>query len=334
MFGSQGFATINLQAFLQGNAAERTAIAKQVDAQCQDTGFLVVTHHQVPNDTLQQAWVAARQFFDLPYEQKYLSMSPDKDCPRGYFPQGSEALAQSLGLETPVDQKESFSSGPLQPPQNTNSISSADLEFHYGTNLWPMQPLGFQTIWRQYYQAMEQLGAQLLQLFAAALALPGDYFAPFHTHHMSALRAINYPSLSRSQAKLQIGAGEHSDYGSLTILKPDPAVAGLEIKLPSGRWVTAPQISDGFIINIGDMFARWTNERWVSTRHRVLVPQIDGEQMSPRRQSIAFFYNTNFDAKIDCLNTCSSPSTPAKYPAVCAGDYLMQRFLAAKSDLG
>ena len=119
-------------------------------------------------------------------------------------------------------------------------------------------------------------------------------------------------------------AGAHTDYGSLTILKPDPDVVGLEIEIAPGQWLPAPPAADGFIVNIGDLMARWTNDRWTSTMHRVT-----GDGAMPRRQSIAFFQNPNYDAVIECLPGCGSADGKATYSAVVAGDYLRERFSAA-----
>jgi isopenicillin N synthase-like dioxygenase len=165
----------------------------------------------------------------------------------------------------------------------------------------------------------------VLRLFAAALALPHDYFEVFHKDPMCALRCLNYPAAGKPLLPQQRGAGEHADYGSITILKSDPDVSGLEVRLPSGEWIAAPLVKDGFIVNIGDMMARWTNDRWVSTLHRVSSPGAPGGG-ARRRQSIAYFYNTSFDAEISSIPTCLSDGEQTKYAPVNGGDYLMQRF--------
>lgn len=320
--------TVDLGAFLAGTAEARANTAQQVDAICRRTGFLIIANHRVSPAVMADAWSLARQFFDLPIEMKLRSTAPGKGCPRGYFPEDTEALAKSLGVDTPADRKESFSCGPLRFPDVARG--DPDLDFHYGDNLWPGEPPGFRSAWIAYFQAMETLAADILQLFAAALGLPEDYFVPFHTHHISALRGINYPGSTSELRPGQWRAGEHSDYGSLTILKPDPDVPGLEIRLPTGRWVSAPKVKDAFIINVGDMMARWTNDRWVSTRHRVAVPENRSGSGSNRRQSIAFFHNTNFDADIQCIETCVDDDATPNYTAVKAGAYLIESFRAAR----
>ena len=327
--------SIDLQGFVKGSASERAEMAEEVDKICQSTGFLIVNNHGVPESVIDNIWTQAETFFDLPFSIKERYIAPDPECPRGYFPEGAEALAKSPGntsSESPADLKESFGVGPLQPPPI--SLSAEHLFFHYGANYWPTEPKKLQQSILDYYRAMETLGSQLLILFASALRLDPFYFAPYHTHHMGALRLIKYPAAKghfKPSSPGQLGAGEHSDYGSITILRPDPDVEGLEIRFPSGAWAKAPLVKNGFIINIGDMMSRWTNDRWVSTVHRVVQPGTDPAMSKRSRQSLAFFYNTNFDAKIECIETCLGSQETPHYPPVEAGTYLMQRFNAARN---
>lgn len=321
-----GIPTVSLLSFLQGSDAEQQEIAKNVDEICRTLGFLVVEQHGISQRVIDAAWASTKAFFDLPLEQKILSKSADAGCPRGYFPFESEALAKSLGVDTPPDIKESLGIGPLRAPDR--EISAQAYEFHYGENIWPDQPADLQTTLTTYMTAMESLGNNVLRLFAAALSLPQDYFESFHTEPMCALRCLNYPAVDKPLLPEQRGAGEHADYGTITMLKSDPQVAGLEVRLPSGEWIAAPLVKDGFIVNIGDMMARWTNDRWVSTLHRVISPGAPGGG-GGRRQSMAYFYNTSFDAEISCIPTCLDEGEQAKYSPVNGGDYLVQRFSSA-----
>lgn len=318
--------SLDLNAFLTGTAKEQRVIATKVDEICRSIGFLIVENHGVTHSIIDNAWSSVQDFFDLPLTEKLKSRSPDPYCPRGYFPMQAEALAKSLGVDTPPDIKERFGVGPVSRPPH--AMSAEDFEFHCGDNLWPDQPVHLRTVLTSYFNAMGDLGSQVMRLFAAALELPHDYFERFHSYPRSALSCINYPYSDEPPLPNQKGAGEHSDYGTLTILKPDPDVAGLEIKLRSGQWAAAPLVDDKFIVNIGDLMARWTNDRWVSTLHRVVKPDAMNGR-SNRRQSLAFFQNTNYDAEIRCIETCLGTGEKAKYEPVLAGDYLKQRFTAA-----
>lgn len=312
--------SIDLSAFRAGNESERETIAREVDDICRSIGFLVVKNHGVNEHIIDRAWSMSLEFFALPLEKKLAIHSGDPACPRGYSPPQFETLAKSRGVDTPPDRKETFSSGALCVPEQGHD--HADFDFFYGPNHWPVEPANFHAAWVDYYHAMERLGASIMELFAAALQLPGDYFSRFHSRHISALRANYYPQNTDASLPGQKRAGAHSDYGSVTILRPDPDVGGLEIRLPSGQWLAAPMIEDTFVINIGDMLARWTNDRWVSTLHRV----VDPEKGAGRRQSIAYFQAPNFDAEIRCIPTCVARGEVEKYSPVEAGPYLMSRF--------
>ncbi|WP_292329531.1 2OG-Fe(II) oxygenase family protein [Mesorhizobium sp.] len=122
-------------------------------------------------------------------------------------------------------------------------------------------------------------------------------------------------------------AGAHTDYGSLTILLPQPGSRGLQIVTPGGEWAEVPPVPGAFVINIGDLMARWTNDRWVSTVHRVVNPPAQ-QGGKDRRQSMAFFHQPNWDAEIAVLDACLSEGEAPKYEPVRSGPYLMGKFKA------
>lgn len=306
---------VDLRAFSSGTPSERERIAADVDAGCQDAGFLIIANHGVPTAVTTAAWQAARQFFDRPLAEKSALVPDTRDGTRGYFPVQRETLSRSRGVPGEADEKEAFSTGPLRDESSTAGA------FFAGENRWPDKPAGFRDAWTDYYRAMEGLATDVMSLFAVALDLPADYFQAYFDRHESALRALNYPEISANASRGQ-RAGAHSDYGSLTILKSDPVVPGLEIETADGQWRPVRCNPDNFVVNIGDLMARWTNDRWTSTVHRVTGS-------GPRRQSIAFFQNPNADAEIRCLPGCCDDSRPARYGPVTAGRYLKDRFTAA-----
>ena len=144
---------------------------------------------------------------------------------------------------------------------------------------------------------------------------------------ISALRALNYPHPTTPPLPGQLRAGAHSDYGSLTILLPEAASGGLEIFTPEQTWRPVPPVAGAFIINLGDLMARWTNDRWVSTLHRVVNPSPDATG-STRRQSFAYFHQPNWHAAIACLPSCLVDGAQPKYEPVLSGPYLMSKFHA------
>jgi isopenicillin N synthase-like dioxygenase len=302
---------------------DRITLARRVGEICRETGFLAITGHGVTSEIISRAWNAARAFFELPMQKKLSVQMPYAGYPYGYAPFQAETLAKSLGEETPPDLKETFSTGPLEVPEIRKEDRYSD--FRYAENQWPEEPAGFKEAWCAYYRALGDLAAHLMRIFAAALELPNDFFEDKINNPMSAMRALNYPHPSSPPKPGQLRAGAHTDYGSLTILLADDAPGGLEILTPAGGWQLVPAVPGGFIVNIGDLMARWTNDRWVSTLHRVANPPPDSRH-STRRQSIAFFHQPNWDAEISCIPTCLRPGERPNYVPVLSGIHLMEKF--------
>ena len=317
------FPVFDLARFETASAGEKLALAVEVDAICRATGFLAIVGHGVPEAVIGAAWSKAQAFFDLPAEQKQRARAPYPGYPYGYLGPQLESLAKSRNVDAPPDLKESFNGGPSRPPEGMTDPEA--LAFCYAATIWPDAPEGFVEAWQGYYAAMENLAARIMRLFAAALRLPEDYFDRFIDAPISALRALNYPRQDAAPEPGQIRAGAHTDYGSLTILLPQPGSRGLEILTPDGAWTPVPPQSGAFVINIGDLMARWTNDRWVSTLHRVVNPTVENGG-NARRQSMAFFHQPNWDAEIRVLEACLSPGEAAKYAPVRSGPYLMSKF--------
>jgi len=227
------FPIVDLSAFANASPAEKKSLGRTVDEICRQTGFLAITGHGIPDDTIARAWNSARAFFDLPVEKKLAVKMRYEGYPYGYSPLQSEALAKSKGEETPPDIKESFNIGPLTVPPHTGDEPFAD--FRYATNIWPSEPAGFEQAWSDYYRALGVLAAKIMQVFAVALNLPENFFAAAVDDPISAVRALNYPHQNVAPKPGQLRAGAHSDYGSLTILRADSAVGGLEIFNPQSN---------------------------------------------------------------------------------------------------
>lgn len=295
-------------------------VGRAVDEACRTIGFFVIVGHGVPEAAIDAVWAAAREFFDLPLEVKRHSPAPSEDYAYGYSPIKGEVLARSLGNSTPPDLKESLNMGPLELP----AVIPPGAEAILAEPRWPEQPASLRPAWEAYFRAMADLAGRLLAIMATGLGLPENHFEPFLSHHSSAMRAINYPHLEARSLPGQLRAGAHTDYGTLSILGYEDAPGGLEVMGPDG-WAAVPVVSGGFVVNLGDMMARWTNDRWVSTLHRVGLPPPDAEA-STRRQSIVFFHNVRWDAEVRCLPTCLEPGESPRYEPVLAGPHLLGKF--------
>ena len=234
----------------------------------------------------------------------------------GYSGFGGESLAKGYGEAGRPDPKECFAIGPYSAAAEMPAVR------------WPNEPAEFKEAWLGYYQNMEGLAAHLLGLFALALDLPPDWFESKIDRHRSALRALNYPKLDVPLAAGEVRAGAHTDYGSMTILLQD-GVGGLQVRNRAKQWVDATPRPNSFVINLGDLMARWSNDRWVSTLHRVVQPPQAAAAPPARRQSMAFFHNLNHDAIVECIPTCTGKDNPPKYPPISAWDMLMEKHNSA-----
>lgn len=304
-----------------GDPQAATLIARA----CEETGFLVVTNHGVDRRSIDAAWSAATQFFDLPVADKLSVAMPYPGYPYGYAPMRGERLAASLGDDTPPDLKETFSMGPIErPPHRAADAAEA---FVYEPTPWPAALPELKPALEDYYRAMSDLVARIMTLFADALRLPSTFFDSRIDRHTSALRVLNYPGLAEPPEPGHLRAGAHTDYGTVTGLLAE-APEGLEVLVPTAagdRWTAVPAVAGSLIVNLGDAMARWTNDRWRSTLHRVVTPPSRLATVS-RRQSIAFFHNANWDAVIECIPSCLAEGESPRYPPVSAGDHLMSKF--------
>jgi isopenicillin N synthase-like dioxygenase len=283
-------------------------VAAQIAQANETIGFLVVTGHEIDANLIAEMQDVTERFFDLPLEAKLAWCQPRPEISRGYLPPQSRSLAYSRDTAAPPDLVEYFAMGWLGTPAND--------EFHHA-NLWPDRPAHMQLVWTTYYRALERLANDLLSFFALALELPADHFEPTCRRHCSVLFANCYPPIEAEPQPGQLRLGPHSDYGSLTILYRDETPGGLQVS-HKGRWENVPDMPGTYVVNIGDLMARWTNDRWVSTLHRVANPPAWAG--SERRLSIPFFHQPDPEALIECLPTCQGPGNPARYEPITSGE--------------
>jgi isopenicillin N synthase-like dioxygenase len=323
---------IDVGSFLAGDPAGREAIPQAIARACEGIGFFAIVGHGVDRDLILAATVSARQFFDLPPAEKTPVRSPDAALSRGYRGIGNEGLAgtranQTLLNQTPPDLKEVFHLGPPDFPHDAYH-TAPEARPHFIDDVWPSPPAAFRANMTAYYRAVEKLGADLMRMFALALELPENFFAEKIDRHISALRIINYPEQPRAPLPGQLRAGAHSDYGTLTILLGENQPGSLQVKPRSGQWMDVVIPPESFVINIGDLMMRWTNDRWVSTLHRVVNPP-EPVAAKARRLSLVFFHHPNYDAEVACIPTCTDAAHPARYPPVKAGPYRSDKYAQA-----
>ncbi len=313
---------IDIAPFLTGGACERHAVAQAVDAACSDMGFLLVTGHGIPAALVDDMRRVSTAFFERPLEEKLrYRMPPDRY--RGFIAFGNEALAYSLDEETPPDLKESFSIGPVDAPDDAYHRAATPANF-FAPNMWPEGLPEFRATWTAYYRRMEALAATLMRIFALGLGMDERFFDDKIDRHITNFSVLHYPPQHEAPRPGQLRAGAHTDYGSLTIVKPDAAEGGLQVLGKDGSWIDVPHVPDAFVVNLGDLMAEWTNDRWVSTLHRVVNPS-RGAGEAARRISMTFFHQPNYDAVVKCLPTCADAARPARYGATTSGEHVWMK---------
>jgi isopenicillin N synthase-like dioxygenase len=318
---------INVGPFLANDPEGRRSVPKAVARACEEIGFFTIVGHGVDPDLIAAATGAARAFFDLPPSEKMLARSADAAVSRGYRGIGNEGLAGTRADQTPPDLKEVFHLGPPDFPPDAYHLAPTARP-HFVENVWPASPAAFRSAVTAYYRATEKLGADLMRIFALALDLPEQFFADKIDKHISALRIIMYPEQPRTPLPGQLRAGAHSDYGTLTILLGENQPGSLQVYTRAGQWTDVLIPPQSFVINIGDLMMRWTNDRWVSTLHRVVNPP-EPVAARARRLSLVFFHHPNYDADVACIPTCADAANPPRYPSVKAGPYRSDKYAQA-----
>jgi len=303
---------------------EVKAVAQEINEACEKVGFFIITNHGVDQTTINDAWQITKDYFDQDESIKRAEASMTDDYPYGYSGYGEEILSRGKEFEegrkfsVKPDLKEMFTLGPYDSASGMPAPR------------WPSQPQGFKEKELKYYMAMEDLADTLMKGFALALDLPLNFFEDKMKGHCSAMRTLNYPHVNPDLIEEgQLRASVHTDYGILTILRQDAAPGGLQVQnRHTKEWINVPQIANAYVINLGDLMSRWTNDRWTSTPHRVVPPPKDVKG-STRRQSIAFFVNIRSDEEVSVLPSCIEEGKEAKYPPINAMKFLLEKHAAS-----
>jgi isopenicillin N synthase-like dioxygenase len=322
--------TIDLGLFVDGTPRERNFVARALDEACRRIGFMQVVGHGIDPAVVAAMRSETEAFFGLPLARKLCSTPSRPGINRGYAALGSEALTYSLGIApSRPDLFEAFNIGPDAVPDDAwHAASPYD---YFAPNIWPDAMPALRAAVTRYFDEARRVALTLTDVFAIALGLPEHWFRPYVDRSTSTLRVLNYErrpgEAAPSEGQMRMGA--HTDYGVVTVLFADP-VPGLQVLDTEGRWRDVVPSPGALLVNLGDMTAQWTNDRWRSTLHRVVPPESDGHGRAKRR-SAAFFLDANYDASIECIPTCQSPAHPARYAPVIAGEHLIQKILGPRS---
>jgi isopenicillin N synthase-like dioxygenase len=221
--------------------------------------------------------------------------------------------------------------GPVDVPPS-EYFHGPDAGYYFHENLWPARPEGFRPTLEAYYRRMNRLANDLMAIFAHSLDLPENFFFDKLDKNISALRVICYPEQREAPEPGQLRSGAHTDYGTLTILMADKAAGGLQAQHRDGYWVDVVTEPGTYVVNIGDIMLIWTNDRWVSTLHRVVNPPSAVADRA-RRHSVVFFHQPNYDSLIETLPSCFDARHPRKYESITYKEHWNYKWNATKAKM-
>ena len=309
MVGSE-IPLIDVSGFLAGRPEAAKRAAAELRFAFEKVGFYYLAGHGVPQALIDATYEAAARFHAQPLEAKLAVKVDEHNI--GYMPIARKPPPNAAAQGKKPSQNEAYFLRRERSPDDPDVVSNR--RFH-AMNKWPADLPGFRETTLAYMGALEALCRKLVPLYALALDLPATFFdACFARPHMI-LRMSRYPLIDAADESTA-SLVPHTDSGFMTLLPPNK-VQGLSILLPDGRWMDAPHVEGAFVVNGGDILHRWTNERFLSTPHRV-------RNMSGRvRYAIPFFCDPDHDTVIECLPTCRSDAQPAKYPPIKFSDYAL-----------
>ncbi|QXG74461.1 hypothetical protein KUM42_11140 [Modestobacter sp. L9-4] len=320
---------VDISAYVQdGPAGQRAAVARAMDDACRTVGFVQVVGHGVPDAVAAGLAGAMDAFFGLPLEAKNAWRTPP-EVNRGYSPPKSESLSLSLGVEAASRMNDFFEAFNVGASQETYPHAPGLPQPDYAANTWP-DVAGFRPAVDAWFTEAARVARTLTRVFADALGLAPDFFDRLTGHSLDVLRMNNY-ALPEGTVRLDgdlTGMGEHTDYGIVTVLWAD-RVAGLQVLGGDGGWHDVVPAEGALLVNLGDVTARLTNERWLSTLHRVKPPVVDGT--ISRRRSAAFFHDGDVDALITTLPSCLEPGEQPRYSPVTVGEHVAAKLRGSRA---
>ncbi|CAM6105040.1 unnamed protein product [Calypogeia fissa] len=294
---------------LDGNNASLQGLISEVGMACENWGFFQVTNHGVPLTLVNEIEKIAREFFDYPLEDKR-RIRRTFDNFLGYFE--SELTKNKRDWKEVIDIACSES---LQLPREVHGEDASEETIVYA-NQWPENPPGFREICEKYILATETLASHLLGIISLSLGLPFDHFHPSFEDDGSFMR-LNYYSKCPIP-DLILGVGRHKDSGALTVLVQDE-VGGLQVSRKDGEWISVQPQRDAFVINVGDVFQVWSNDKYRSIEHRVVVNE------NKDRFSFPLFYMPSCKALIEPVKELLDEAHPPKYRAYSFGMFQKTR---------
>lgn len=303
--------TIDLGPLLAGETGALERTAEAVVAACEGPGFYYVANHGVAPGTIERAFAASRAFFRQ--DERAKAEVAANDINRGWMAIGE---ARMDGAARP-DLKELFSWGLELGPDDPEVVAGTPFR---GPNRWPARQPGMR---RAVYDGFHREGcataARLLRAVCVGLGLEPDALAPHFEKPMARGQLLYYPPQPVEAGEDQFGVAAHTDFGFLTLVCQD-GLGGLQVMSREGEWLAAPPVEGALLVNVGDLLARWSNDRFASTLHRVV------NESGRERFSMAVFYDPAFHAVVDPRDLGLPAGAASRYPPVAAGEHQLERF--------
>lgn len=287
--------TLNLPVidFSELQGPNRTQVIQSLQKACQEFGFFQLVNHGIAENIVRDIVNASGKFFDLPFEERAKYMSSDMYSTVRYGTSVNQTKDQVFCWRDFLK---------LSCTQLENVLSS-----------WPSSPVDFRQTAANYSKHTKFLYLTLIQAILESLGLldgsngnmngiSDDGLKEFEDG--SQLMVMNcYPRCP--EPELTLGMAPHSDYGLLTLLLQDE-VKGLQIQY-QGRWLTVEPIPNSFVVNVGDHLEIFSNGRYKSVLHRVLV------NSSRSRISVASFHSLPFSSMVRPSPKLVNEANPRRY---------------------
>jgi len=298
---------IDLAGLTTGAPDAVSEIASQLTEAAERVGFFYVSNHGIPQAAIDAMFDISHRFFaHTPEDKRSVAVN---DYHHGFIEIGEAQMYEGAN----VDLKESFVWGLDVEADDPDTLAGNRL---IGPNRWPDFMPEMRPALVDYMAACNALGARLLEAFAVSIGVAADTFIRRFDRPISRGSLVYYPPQDASLGRAQFGVAPHTDYGCLTFVYQDD-VGGLQVMGADGQWLTAHPIPGTFVVNVGDLLARWTNDRFKSTPHRVV------NSSGRERYSMAMFVDPNHDAPIEPV---VRPGETAKYETVECGAYILGRY--------
>ena len=305
---------VDFTAYTEGrDLAARQEVARALRAACLTTGFFYLAGHGIAQEEFDTAHAWGLKFFQLPRAEKMKLDKSHHPARQGWMPVGG--MNPEANLDPDADQKETFVLPRDYLPGEVEGENPG-----VGQGNWPDPALlpGFRAFVGAHIMKRVAVGHRLCRALSLSLGLPEDWLDAAHRYPSTSLTYNYYPALDPDKVgRTQWGISPHTDYGSFTLLSQD-ALGGLEIRDANDEWIDVPPLAGTFVVNIADLFSRWTNGLYRSSLHR--ASNYNGSGAA--RISLPLFFNPHPKAWIECMPTCQAPGNPPKYEPVEAGPYI------------